>query len=119
MEEAEEALAAATAERLRHAAPEAQSAPAAPPTSHPLLEEVREFVAARCTVDEAAAASEVILRARYCAWAEEHGQEPLNPQQFTDALDQAGFPVRGGKRRGLCLKLLRDLATEELSGVTA
>jgi hypothetical protein len=87
---------------------------------HPCFEEVREFIAVRCVVDKSAAASEVILRARYVAFCEDAAKEPLTVQQFTDALMEAGFPLRAGKRRGLSLKLLRQLAAEEQEGrVTA
>lgn len=114
MEEAEEAAASAAAARLR--APVQVPAPPVAPTTDILADEVRQFVQDRCIQGEGEHASDVLLRVRYCAWAEERGLEPLSVDQFTAALEHAGFRASGGKRRGLRLKLLREMEAEQPAG---
>jgi hypothetical protein len=73
------------------------------------LDQVREFIAARCVIDSEASVSEVLLRARYVAFEEDRQQEPINVEAFRVALARAGYEPRKGKYSGLRLRLLREL----------
>jgi hypothetical protein len=87
--------------------PAALTPEAASAVDRATIEELRDWVDARC--ERSGTVSAAILRSRYWAFHEELGLTAPTPEEFEAALAALGFARRGDKYVGLRLKLLRDL----------
>jgi hypothetical protein len=114
MQAAQDAATAEGSARKAQVAPRAvEPAALTPPTTdapavdRATIEELRDWVDARC--ERSGTVSAAILRSRYWAFHEELGLTAPTPEEFEAALAALGFARRGDKYVGLRLKLLRDL----------
>jgi hypothetical protein len=105
-------LEAAAAQKAAASAPAEPAAPPIPTVDDSDLDQVREFIDARCVLDSEASVSEVLLRARYVAFEEDRQQEPIDVEAFRAALARAGHSASRGKYSGLRLLLLRELEAQ-------